>query len=206
MAGPAMRFFLLDLLGDANDASLCVITGFAKGIEMDAYRVKMGEAIADIWPADARIDMSRDQKGIKLSSVLGTTRNMLIAHRTLRDLVEEHCPGVAIEYLPFALHDHRKRLYSKDYWIVNPLGTFDCLDLEKSDIVWDKSRKPPRVSLLREPVLDRRKVEKAPQLFRIQERPAQLVVGVGLAKAIHDAKLTNVMWRELRSGDQVKKK
>ena len=171
-----MPFFYLNVLGDMNDGSLCVITQFVKGIEMDAYRVGLGKRATDIWPDDARIYMSKDQKGVKLSSLLGTTRNMLIARVDLRRLIEEHCKGVDIEYLPFSLYDHRKRLYSKDYSIINPIGTFDCLDPRKTNAVWDKE-KPGRISLLRMPVLDRAKVAKAPELFRIPEAPTDLIFG-----------------------------
>jgi hypothetical protein len=143
-----------------------------------------------------------DQKGVKLSSLLGTTRNMMIAHRALRELVEERCKGVEIEYLPFALYDHRKRLYSTDYCIINPLGTLDCLDVKKTDAVWDDER-PERMSLLREPFLDRKKVAKAPQLFRILQKPAQLIVGPELGVAIGKAKLSNVTGTKLDFGDEV---
>lgn len=197
-----MPYFHMNLLGDANDPSLVVITKFVKGIEMEAASVGLGKPATKVWPEDARIYMSKDQKGVKLSSLLGTTRNMLIAHRALRDVVEEYCRGVEIEYLPFALYDHRKRLYSTDYCIINPIGTFDCLDREKTDAVWDDQR-PERLSLLRVPVLERKKVAKAPQLFRIKESPTDLIVGPELGTAIGRAKLTNVRGTKLKFGDEV---
>ncbi len=197
-----MPYFHLNTQGDANDPSLCVITKFVQGIEMDAFRVGLGKPTKDIWPEKARIYMSMDQKGVKLSSLIGTTRNMMIAHRALREFVEEYCKGVEIEYLPFALYDHRKRLYSTDYFIINPIGTFDCLDVKKTDAVWD-DEKPGRLSLLRRPVLDRKKVAKAPQLFRIKESPTDLIVGPELGVAIGKAKLTNVRGVKLKFGDEV---
>jgi hypothetical protein len=192
----------MNLLGDANDASLVVITNFVKGIEMEAASVGLGKPATDVWPEDARIYMSKDQKGVKLSSLLGTTRNMMIANRALRELVEEHCKGVEIEYLPFALYDHRKRLYSTDYCIINPIGTLDCLDVKKTDADWD-DEKPGRMSYLEVPVLDRKKVAKAPQLFRIKESPTDLIVGPELGVAIGKAKLTNVRGTKLKFGDEV---
>lgn len=56
---------------------------------------------------------------------------MIVASKP-RTLIEKHCPGVAIECLPFTLIDHKKRPYSTGYCIVNPLGGVDCVDVAAS--------------------------------------------------------------------------
>lgn len=197
-----MPHFLLDSIGAAGDASLCFLENFVKGIEMDAYRVGLGERVGRIYPKDARIYMSKENPGIKLSDFIGNTRSMLVASKRLRALIEKHCPDQDIEYLPFTLYDHRKRPYSDEYCIVNPIGVFDCLDFEKSGVVFGKED-PDLVIRIKEYVLDRRKMNGAPQLFRIAKKPADIVFGPDLAKDVGAGKLTNVKGTKLRFNDEV---
>jgi hypothetical protein len=196
-----MRFYLLNTLGNANDDDLCVISNSVDGIGLGDVGLHTGARIGDEYPQDAKVYMSQENPGIKLSDVLGNTKNFLMVSRDLKEVVEKHC-GDKVEYLPFTLYDHRKRVYSKDYFILNPLGTFDCLDLRKSDIVWGESD-PDRIVRIEEHVLDRRKVEDAPQLFRIDRHPTAYVLGVNLATEIHSRKFSNIYWRKLRFGDEV---
>jgi hypothetical protein len=195
-----MRFYLLDTLGDSNDDDLCFIHDTVEGIGLGDVGLLTGEPIAAEYPEDARIYMSKESPGIKLSSVLGNTKNFLMVARDLKEVVEKHC-GDKVEYLPFTLYDHRKRVHSKDYFILNPLGTFDCLDLKKSDIVWGKSD-PTRISLIEEHVLDRKKMKNAPQLFRVAQSPTDYILGVELATEIHERKFTNIWWTKLRFNDE----
>jgi hypothetical protein len=196
-----MRFYKLDVLGDADDEELCVLYDSVEGIGLADVGLHTGERIGDKYPADARIYMSEQSPGIKLSSLLGNVKNFLIVSRDFKEAVEKFC-GDKVEYLPFTLYDHRKRVYSKDYFILNPLGTFDCLDLKKSDIKWS-DKKPDKIVRIREHVLDRKKMKDAPQLFRIDKEPTAYVVGVELAREIYDRDFSNVIWTELSLNDQV---
>ncbi|MFP2928406.1 imm11 family protein [Pyxidicoccus sp. 3LG] len=194
-----MRFFMIETLGNINDRSLCVIHSFVKGIEMSAWKVGEGERVGEEYPQDAKIYMSKESPGIKLSDVLGTVRNMLIVSSRFRALIEKHCTN-DIEYLPFTLYDHRKRVYSQDYSIINPIGTFDCLDIKASTIIWGTSD-PTRISSVHRRVLDRKRLENAPQLFRIDKSPSSYVVRLELAKDMNSLKLSNAYWSELAIND-----
>jgi hypothetical protein len=196
-----MRFYMIDGLGDPNDEDRCVLFNSVEGIGLGDVGLHTGEPVWPRYPKDARIYMSKESPGIKLSSVLGNVKNFLIVSRDFKEAVEKLC-GDKVEYLPFTLYDHRKRVHSRDYFILNPLGTFDCLDLKKSDIQWGKAE-PDKVIRVREPVLDRAKMKDAPQLFRVAQEPTTYVVGVELAREIYDRDFTNVIWTELRFNDQV---
>ncbi|PTL83417.1 imm11 family protein [Vitiosangium sp. GDMCC 1.1324] len=199
-----MRFFLLDVLGNVNDRSRCVIHDFVKGIEMSAWKVGAGKRVGAEYPQDAKIYMSKESPGIKLADQLSTVRNMLIVSSKFRALIEKHATN-DIEYLPFTLYDHRKRVYSQDYSIINPIGTFDCLDFKASSIVWeDEAKQSGRIVSLQKRVLDRKKLENAPQLFRIDQAPDSYVVRLELAKEISALKLSNVFWSELDINDKAR--
>jgi hypothetical protein len=97
---------------------------------------------------------------------------------------------VPIESLPFTLFDHKKRVASRDYFIVNPLGTFDCLELQKSEIIW-ADEVPGAIIRVKKARLDPRKLEQAPDLFRIKEKPHAYVISGRVAAAIQQLQPTN---------------
>lgn len=196
-----MQFQQLTTLGDANDLDLCFLDNFIDGINMQSWRVRSGEPLAPTFPADARLYMNMENPGIKLASFIGNTKGMLICSRELKDTVARHCEG-NIEYLPFTLYDHRRRVYSRDYFLINPLGAVDCLDLQRSDIEWD-DEEPGEVLRINSYVLDREKLKNAPQLFRVDKDPSTYVVGAALAQELSDQKFTNVILTELLCGDEL---
>lgn len=198
-----MRFWLLETLGDANDEDLCFLGDFFKGIEGTSWRVHRGEPLAPIYPKDAKLFMSREYKGMKLCSLIGNERSMLLVSSEFKDLIEKHCKGSEIEILPFTLYDHRKRVHSKDYFLINPIGTFDCLDFKESDIAWDDDE-PGEVLRIQEHVVDKKKAKKAPQLFRFHKDSNTYVIGLKLAEDMYEHDLTNIVWKRLRFSGEPK--
>lgn len=193
-----LRFWQLSTMGDDSDPDLCVIDTFVDGIGAESWRVHLGESLLPVYPRDAKITLTGEESGIKLMSLVGNTACMLLVSKDLKEIVQTHATG-QIEYLPIAIHDHRKRALNRDYFLVNPVGTFDCLDLAASDIAYSK-KDPKKIVKLRTPVLDPAKVARAPQLFRIKEDPGEYVIGRKLARAIYDRDdITNIVWDELKT-------
>lgn len=205
MTGPqtANVYRIIDTLGDADDSTLVLIDDFVEGIGNKAYCAGGGVRLGAVYPPDARISLRKENPGMKLSSLLGNTRLMLIVSREFKEIIARTCTN-EIEYLPFRLYDHRKRVLSADYFIVNPIGTLDCLDLKKSDIDWSDDT-PPELLGINEHVLDRKRLVDAPELFRIKEDPGEYVIGPRLAEAMraHQPKLTNIQWTRLRYADEL---
>jgi hypothetical protein len=77
-----------------------------------------------------------------------------------------------------------------DYSIINPLGSYDCLNAEKSDIVYHDGK----VVKVQTPVFDPDKLAGVPALFRIVEQPRDYFLNSDLLLAIDDIrpKPTNV--------------
>ncbi len=185
-------------LGDPNDERVVFLDAVAKGAEGKDYVFRHGRPMKDAWPKKAKIFMSKEYKGVRLTSHLGNMKGMIVASKELREIIERHCPGLAAEYLPFTLMDHRKRPYSDDYCVVNPLGTLDCVDRAKSDIDFDDTGK--NVLMVRKLVLDPAKIAGAPQLFRVDLQPDVYVVGAALSDELKARKLTNVILTPLAVG------
>lgn len=194
-----MNFFQIETLGDPNDEDLCMLRSGIEGLGAEDWRLFRGERIGPLYPAEARIFMSREERGMKVCDVLGNTDSMLIVSSALKAVIEKHCQGVDIEYLSFTLYDHRRRVHSRDYFIINPIGSLDCLDEIASRV---KHGSQGAIVHVGEYVLDRAKVKEVPQLFRVAQWPSRYIIGLKLAQEIYDRNFTNVLWTELRFSDE----
>lgn len=190
MSATTRSFSLLSTLGKLGDPDLCRIADAPEGMGMQHYRLTIGRSAKGRVPDPARISLHEDHPGIRLSSLIGNVMGHLIVQKSLAAVITRLCEGVEIEVFPFDLHDHRGRLYSRDYVIVNPIGTLDCLDLGASDAVRTPSGE---IMLFRRMVLDGRKVATAPSLFRPREEPTSYVVDDRFARAVEEGKFTNVV-------------
>jgi hypothetical protein len=189
-----MKFVLMDTMGDANDTSLCFLRESVEGLGLVEYKLGLGEPLGNEFPEDAKMLMSDKHPGMVLRSFIGNAQRYFIASGPLRSLVEKHCPA-GIEYLPISIIDHRKRLASTDYCLINPLGTFDCLDEGASKL---KLNSKGRALSMGELILDHRKMAEAPQLFRVARVPSKFVLGEALMNAITAEKLTNLVVQPMR--------
>lgn len=193
------RFFLLDLLG-ADNKDLCFLDTFIKGIEDERWRPAGGKRLSPVYPKKPLIAMSKKYKGIELTDFLANSFNCIVGSTAFKEAVEAHCPKDTVEFLSFALLDHRGRPYSDDYFLINPLGTFDCLDFKASDIDWSDDT-PDEILDVEEHVLDRKKMKEAPQFFRIDRDITSYVLGVELIREMKKRALTNVIVEELEFSD-----
>ncbi|MFY0572849.1 imm11 family protein [Archangium lansingense] len=199
-ASNAPRFFKLDLMGEAN-SDLCFLDKFVEGIGDEIWRPATGKPLAPVYPRDARILMSKKKHhGIELTSFLANSLNIFVGSKEFKEVIEAHCAKGTVEYLPFTLYDHRNRPYSDDYFIINPIGTFDCLDFKASEIDWSESE-PDRILDIEEHVLDRKKMKDAPQLFRVDRDAETYIIGLELIRAMKKHEFSNIVVEELEFSD-----
>src|SRR5262249_39287478 len=135
--------------------------------------------------------------GIKLSSLLGNTISYLIVHASMKDVIVANQPG-ELELLPFTLYNHKKRVHSKDYWIVNPIGTIDCVNKEASEITYGGDGNKQVVGVDKW-VLDPKKLEGTPALFRVPENAEEYFIDSRLGKAFQQNKFSNVLLIEVET-------
>ncbi|MBW2737453.1 MAG: hypothetical protein JRE64_01115 [Deltaproteobacteria bacterium] len=190
-----MDFFLLSTTGDLNDHSLCMVEDPPDGMGLQDYRMSLGERAVLHYPENARIYLREENPGIKLAGILGNTKGYLLGSSKAKEIIEEHCRNSEIEYLPFDLYNHKKRLHSKDYFFINPIGGFDCLNEDASEIEYDPDGE---VITIEEFVIDPKKLSNAPDLFRIDKDPIEYIISKRLAEALRDGGVTNVGGHKLR--------
>jgi len=184
-----MDYFLLNTAGDLNDESLCLITDEPEGMGGGGYRMGRGRVAKDHYPTNAKIYLNDENPGIKLSGMIGNTCGFFIVNSDARKIIEKLCADSEIEYLPFSLYNHKKRVHSNDYCFVNPIGGLDCLNEKASGITYDED---DEVEDIEEFVLDSGKVKNFPHLFRIDKERSEYVISGQLLTGLTENAITNV--------------
>lgn len=161
-----MDYFVLHTLTQ-DDPDLCILRNGPQGIEHITYKMMSGEPIRPEYPDDAQIAMSEKEDGMVLGGLISNTCSLFIVTRAVKDLILAHDRAHdQLECLPVKILNHKKRVASSDYFIINPLGTEDCLDQKRSII---KRTKKGSVIAVKEMVLDERKINPDKALFRPKE-------------------------------------
>ncbi|HYO55246.1 imm11 family protein [Archangium sp.] len=183
-----MKLYRWKTLGD-YDPEQCFLDAAPKGLGARSAHLSHGKPVTALYPEDPCVQLSEENPGIRLESFIGNTKRMLVVSSPLRAVLEKWCQEQDIEYLPVHIYNHRGRLHTSDYSIINPLGTLDCLDRERSHVEMMKDV----VLSVERIVLSPAKLERAPHLFRVREDPSVYVVSESLAEALRAGAFTNVV-------------
>ena len=190
-----MEFFVLDTQGNLNDSGLCLVDDPPVGMGLHDYCLVRGVKAKSHFPEDAKVFLRPEHPGLKLPGVLGNLNGYFIGTSKAKEIVESHCPDQEIEFLRFALYNQKKRVHSTDYWFINPIGGLDSLNEPACGIKYDAKGAVVTMEAI---VLDAKKIEDAPDLFRILKAPAEYVLSRRLAEAFKDGGVTNVLGKKLR--------
>lgn len=155
----------------------CFLHDSPEGFHVQSWKLTEGEAAGDEFPENAKIPMSSKERGIEIPDVVGNSRGFFIVSGRLKAVVEEL--GLPVEILPISILNHRKRVASRDHFILNPLGSFDCLDHDRSVIEYLDGE----VVEVEKFAFSPKKVAKLPHMFRVKESPRTIVLCDDVLKA-----------------------
>lgn len=189
-----MKYYRISCTGDLGDSSLCLVEDPPEGMGLEHFYMAGGDRAAPFFPKDAKVYLREENPGIKLAGILGNTVGYLIGNAQAKAIIEKHSKGQEIEFLPFTLYNQKRRMHSKDYFFINPIGTFDCLDEKASGAKYDEDGE---IVTTEKFVLDAKKVQKAPNIFRMGKVPTEYVMSFTLAQALKAGGVTNVFGYEL---------
>ncbi len=153
--------------------------------------MSLGKAARKLFPANARIQLREEHPGIKLPGFIGNRPGYLIFSRRAKEIIEKLSEGQKIEYLNFSLINHKGHVHSNDYFIINPVGGFDALNVKASEII--RADDDGRVLDVPTIVLDSTKLERAPHLFRLGQKPIVYLISAALRAALVEANVTNLI-------------
>lgn len=191
-----MKYFQIEVLGEEND-DYCFSNNSPSKI--GDYKLMVGKSLKKEYPSDPfeiTLELDEDAPGLVCASFLGNTKSFLMMKQEAADVILKHNIK-KIEVYSFTLLDHEKKIHSKEYVFVNPLGTFDCLNMELSD--YDRATSG-KILGFNEFVLDKNKMKIAPDLFRPQEDDSAYFFSEKLVNALAEEGFTNFEFEELQTG------
>ena len=103
----------------------------------DIFEINAGVSRLAGWPDDAAAAMSpKFPKDLGLADSLYGAIFVVVSAKVHHILEPEG--GGRVEFLPLKIHDHKGRLASDEYFVVNPLAIVDCIDETASLAVRDE--------------------------------------------------------------------
>ena len=190
-----MKYYLLNFL--SRDGVYCFCESRPTGNYFPAYKMTKGLSVAEKYPEDpysVELSLDSDYTGLKLASFIGNTGGLVILDKEVATFLENHLTLGDTERFSFTLMNEKGRVHSKDYVFFNILGSWDCLDLERSEIDADEDG---YVYSIDKVVLDARKLEEAPDIIRIQEDPARVLFSQRAVDVIREQGFTNFHFKDV---------
>ncbi len=171
----------------------CVITKL-EGFK-EQWLLLKGVTLADKWPNTVTFKMSPQYPtDINLSdNLFGGSYRVVSAQ--LKEALVPLAGKSNIEFLPVSILNHKGRVASKDYFVLNPLDTLDCIDQEKSGLVWN-AIDPTVISNCESFVLKDDAIPEDSNMFRAKFMAKTILVRREIADKLSAAGLTGLSFLE----------
>lgn len=194
-----MKVYYINTLGDQSNRDLCILDNIPEGMGVYYSFLVKGREAKEHYPEDAEIRMTEDREGIQLASLIAHTKRMLVVDSELKEVIinSNDIPGATIEVFPVKIINHKGKVHSESYFIVNPIGYYDVVDNEKSDIDYFEGS----VLGINQLVMSAKKLENVPNLFRIAEEPTRYYIKEPLKKAMEAGGFSNIKLVEISVSD-----
>jgi hypothetical protein len=166
----------------------CVIknpTGVQK-----SYRLQLGVPLGEGFPPDVYAEMSQNfPKDIKLADNLYGAVIVVIS-KNIKEMIEQERVK-NVELLPIKIINHKGRIASRNYFILNPLDILDCIDIDKSGVEWNEIRND-EISFCDKLVLKEEKIPLNCDIFRPKFWTRLILVRNKLAERLSKAGFTGL--------------
>lgn len=159
------------------------LTGVPKSFQIDN-----GISRLQGWPTEAAAAMDPDfPKDLALADSLYGA-NFLVISGKAKQLIEQETTD-KIEFLPMKIINHKGRVASQDYLVVNPLDIVDCIDKDASSVEFNPINKD-MISGCAQLVLKENVIPKELKIFRTQFWRGRILIRRELARKMEEAGLT----------------
>ena len=166
------------------------LTGLA-GLERE-WTLFQGMHLAPDW-ANVSYEMDPNYpEDIALFDGVANIDQLVIVSKELREFfVRRDLQGV--EFLPITIRDQRGRVASQDHVIVNPYPLQDAIDMDASEVTYDRLR-PTDIAEVERLVIDPARVDPKVGMFRLFRFTRVVVVRRSLAEAITAEGFRGMRW------------
>lgn len=167
-----------------------------------SFRYDEGKSLFREFPKDDAAGMYYDPDypdDTELFDFVDNINSLIIANQKVSDvLVALELPN--IEFLPIWLYDHQDQVASKEYAIVNVLGSVDVINMEKSTIRMNSLIKD-QVDRIKNLVLDYDKIPEDARIFRATTKLDEIFVRDDVKNAMESAGLEGCVFIEADGWD-----
>ena len=175
----------------------CVCLGM-DGFE-ESYKIMYAQPVAEHYDGEAFFEMSPDfTKDIALADNVKNTGYILVSD-ALKKVLEEMVTN-RVEYVPVRIINHKGRVASEDYFVVNPLDLCDAIDFEQSDVEWN-SIDPNVLSDCYELVLHEDRIPSDYTLFRLKHFPTEVLLRRDVVERLEAEGFTGLRFIEVEDFD-----
>lgn len=179
--------------GKRYNKGACVIdnpAGFG-----DQFLLMKGVQLLSQWPENVVCRMSDEYpKDIQLTDNL-CGGNYAVISEALKDKIATLASSSTLEFLPVSILNHKGRVASKDYFILNPIGWVNCIDIEKSGVVWNALDESD-ISRMKQLVLKDGAIPADADIFRPQHLLPTILVRRSLADQLTTNGFTGLYFRD----------
>ncbi len=163
------------------DQDYCLIDQAPQEVQWLSSCLSSGKSAKAEYPEYIKVTMS-NRGGKRLSDFITNNENLLIVSQRIKSVIESVNHG-PVESLPVSILDHQGQIASKDYFYINPLGHYDCLDHLHSKIDYFKGTE--KIARAERIVLCSEKIRQVPDLFRIKNLPQKYIISKKMLEHIH---------------------
>jgi len=161
----------------------------------EQHMLMEGVGLLNQWPDNVVCRMDTEYpKDIQLTdNVYGG--NFVVVSGRLKAQIALLAGASEVEFLPVAILNHKGRVASKDYFILNPIGTIDCIDVKESGVVWNAIN-TSHISRVKKLVLRNEAVPTEVSVFRPTHLNRRILVRRSLAYRVSSDGFTGLSFQE----------
>jgi len=168
-----------------------VLAGLPKS-KIKPYRYTEGERLAKEYPKNATVqfaDKFKDRR--KLNDFVFNIQDVLFVSSKVKGILDQlEVPN--LEFLPVTIKDHKGAVAADDYFILNPIGQQDVIDLKKSKVLMDKLLED-EIFRIKKLALLPKAGPKGPCLFRATRMPDLILIDDTVRKAFEEQGVTGYL-------------
>ena len=124
-------------------------------------------------------------EGVKLYDILSSLDGIIVVSIKVKTIFDEL--GIDdVEYLPISLWDHQQKPVNADYYILNPVGSVEFIDMDNSEYRMDPLDEE-QIGRIKKLVVNVDKIPKGANLFRAKTKTDQIFINSKVRGALKKA-------------------
>lgn len=180
-------FFVWGCRNEENSTQLADLEGVDRPWDLVAGIPLAGTWGEAVYPMDPTYP-----DHIALFDGVDTIEGLVVVSKAIRDFLAGRAPA-GIEFLPIGIRNHKGRIASRDYAILNPHPLQDALDVAASGPTYSRIRKTD-ISEVERLVIDPDRVAPEVEVFRLAAFTDVVVVRRRLAEAMTAEGFRGIRW------------